>query len=292
MFVIAAACKDTMQDHGCRVCCREGVSRGFNSEAMPAPMLLSNSLYPDVTSDDCHEPDDSVDLGQDNDNGEETAGVSSFFVGLSQEENIFPVLMSWLLGPTVVWWSCVFLGKHWVSETVKTNTWSTECEISPLATLSPSSPPTHISRHPAPRPPFLSPRTKLSYSHLTVVPTGACGTCAEQERVSTWCFCGGGKNAIFLHFLFRLSLQNWSCWTKRKNPIMLVGNVRRGFLWAEWWLGELFNCFYTRLVLGFWRASRRDDVTNSVDLTKILGRPNVLGRATGCERPWQGGGDT
>ena len=122
MFVIAAACKDTMQDHGCRVCCREGVSRGFNSEAMPAPMLLSNSLYPDVTSDDCHEPDDSVDLGQDNDNGEETAGVSSFFVGLSQEENIFPVLMSWLLGPTVVWWSCVFLGKHWVSETVKTNT--------------------------------------------------------------------------------------------------------------------------------------------------------------------------
>ena len=28
--------------------CREGVSHGFNSEALPAPMLLSNSLYPDV----------------------------------------------------------------------------------------------------------------------------------------------------------------------------------------------------------------------------------------------------
>ena len=28
--------------------CREGESRGFNSEAPPAPMLLSNSLHPDV----------------------------------------------------------------------------------------------------------------------------------------------------------------------------------------------------------------------------------------------------
>ena len=28
--------------------CREGDSPGFNSEAPPAPMLLSNSLYPDV----------------------------------------------------------------------------------------------------------------------------------------------------------------------------------------------------------------------------------------------------
>ena len=69
---------------------------------------------------------DSADLGQDSDNGEETAGVSSliFLGGLSKEENIFPVLMSWLSSwaSTVVWWSCVFLGKHWVSETVKTNT--------------------------------------------------------------------------------------------------------------------------------------------------------------------------
>ena len=89
-------------------------------------MLLSNSLYPDVTSDDgwdYHEPDDSADLGRDNDNGENPAGVSSFFVR-SKEESIFPVLMSWLSSwaSTVVWWSCVFLGKHWVSETVKTNT--------------------------------------------------------------------------------------------------------------------------------------------------------------------------
>ena len=65
------------------MCCREGVSLGFNSEAMPAPMLLSISLYPDVTSDDgwdYHEPDHSADLGRDNDNGENPAGVSSFFV--------------------------------------------------------------------------------------------------------------------------------------------------------------------------------------------------------------------
>ena len=33
---------------GNRVCCREGVSLGFNSEAPPAPMILSNSLFPDV----------------------------------------------------------------------------------------------------------------------------------------------------------------------------------------------------------------------------------------------------
>ena len=33
----------------CTVCvCREGDSPGVNSEALPAPMHLSNSLYPDV----------------------------------------------------------------------------------------------------------------------------------------------------------------------------------------------------------------------------------------------------
>ena len=53
MFVTAAACKDTMLIMGYRVYCREGVSLGSNSEAPPAPMLLSNSLFPDVcTSDD------------------------------------------------------------------------------------------------------------------------------------------------------------------------------------------------------------------------------------------------
>ena len=43
-------------------------------------MLLSNSLYPNVTSDDGwdhHKPDDSADLGRDSDNGEDPAGVSS-----------------------------------------------------------------------------------------------------------------------------------------------------------------------------------------------------------------------
>ena len=54
-------------------------------------MLLSNSLYPDVTSDDGwdhHKPDDSADLGRDSDNGEDPAGVSSLFGELKRGEHL------------------------------------------------------------------------------------------------------------------------------------------------------------------------------------------------------------
>ena len=60
---------------------------------------------------------DSAELGQDSDNGEETAGVSSLiFLGFSKAENIFPrvvdvvALVLSLHGSLVV---LVFLEKHW-----------------------------------------------------------------------------------------------------------------------------------------------------------------------------------
>ena len=74
--------------------CREGVSLGSNSEAgkPPAPMLLSNSLFPDVrTSDDGednHEPG-QLELGRDSNNEEETTGVSSLDRMVRCARNIF-----------------------------------------------------------------------------------------------------------------------------------------------------------------------------------------------------------
>ena len=72
MFVTAAACKDTMLIMGYRVYCREGVSLGSNSEASPAPMLLSNSLFlmfaPQMMARITMNRD-SADLGRDNDTG-------------------------------------------------------------------------------------------------------------------------------------------------------------------------------------------------------------------------------
>ena len=74
--------------------CREGVSLGSNSESgkPPAPMLLSNSLFPDVrTSDDGednHEPG-QLELGRDSNNEEETTGVSSLDRMVRCARNIF-----------------------------------------------------------------------------------------------------------------------------------------------------------------------------------------------------------
>ena len=88
----AAACKDTMLIMGYRVYCREGVSLGSNSEVLLAPMLLSNSLFPDVcTSDDGednHEPG-QLELGRDSNNEEETTGVSSLDRMVRCARNIF-----------------------------------------------------------------------------------------------------------------------------------------------------------------------------------------------------------
>ena len=65
---------------------------------------------------------DSAELGQDSDNGEKTAGVSSFFGESSKEENIFPrvvdvvALVSALHGDLV---ALVFLEKHWYRRLTK-----------------------------------------------------------------------------------------------------------------------------------------------------------------------------
>ena len=98
-------------DHGYRVCLWRGELPVGCSEAPPATMLLSNSLYLDVV------PQmmagiimglimlDNSDLGRDS--GQRRSNWRLLFlVGSSEKENIFPVLLLWFcLGPPhgVVW---------------------------------------------------------------------------------------------------------------------------------------------------------------------------------------------
>ena len=68
---------------------------------------------------------DSADLGRDNDNGEDPAGVSSLIFGqiLKGGEHIPRVdVVAFVLGLHGGLVVLVFLGKHWLSETVKTIT--------------------------------------------------------------------------------------------------------------------------------------------------------------------------
>ena len=62
------------------------------------------------------------------------------------------------------------------------------------------------------------------------------------------------------------------------------------------WNGDLVS-FSTAFIPDWcwcWDLGGRPDgeVANSVNLTKILGRPDMLSRAAECERPWQVGGYT
>ena len=99
---------------------------------------------------------DSAELGQDSDNGEKTAGVSSFFKLGSKEENIFPrvvdvvALVLSFHGSLVV---LAFLEKHWLSQTVKTIH-----EAQSVRYLSPS------YHHPPLPPVFAPPRSPAHHS--------------------------------------------------------------------------------------------------------------------------------
>ena len=80
--------------------------------------------------------------------------------------------------------------------------------------------------------------------------TGAC---------QCWVFLWGWKKCNFYYTFCLVILALLVMLGKAVKSDYAYGYVRRGFLWVEWWLGELFNCFYTRLVLvlGSRRASRR-----------------------------------
>lgn len=96
-----------------------------------------------------------------------------------------------------------------------------------------------------------------------------------------------------LHSYVQAIFANLSRWTELEKPDYVSGENQKEFVLAEQRLGRLLNCFYTRLVLGFWKASERGLCRNLCKSDKRFwtGQTFWVGRL-GMRGAGQGDGDT
>lgn len=96
-----------------------------------------------------------------------------------------------------------------------------------------------------------------------------------------------------LHSYVQAIYANLSRWTELEKPDYVSGENQKEFVLAEQRLGRLLNCFYTRLVLGFWKASERGLCRNFCKSDKRFwtGQTFWVGRL-GMREAGQGDGDT